>query len=57
MLADLSAHLVDEPESLIEGVHIFPLGGVAKTAEWTNTTLGRMPSEVRAVDFSVGAEA
>ncbi len=35
-LTDIAIHKAAHPESLIEAVHFFPLGGIAATAEWLN---------------------
>ncbi len=36
LLRDLAAHKAAHPDSLIEAVHFFPLGGIGKTAEFTD---------------------
>ncbi len=30
----LAQHVIDTPDSLIKGAHIFPLGGISKSAQW-----------------------
>jgi methylenetetrahydrofolate reductase (NADPH) len=35
LLADLAAGIAKDPESLIEKVHLFPLGGIKASAEFT----------------------
>ncbi len=40
MLVELANYKAAEPESLIQAVHVFPLGGVARTAAWTRSILG-----------------
>ncbi|MCL3882725.1 methylenetetrahydrofolate reductase [Marivita sp. GX14005] len=35
VLTQLAAHKAANPESLIEQVHLFPLGGIRATADWT----------------------
>ena len=34
MLADLGRYTASHPNSLIEGVHLFPLGGIAAAADF-----------------------
>jgi methylenetetrahydrofolate reductase (NADPH) len=34
LLAELAAHKAAHPESLIEQVHLFPLGGIAPASDW-----------------------
>lgn len=36
VLSALAAHQASDPESLIEQVHFFPLGGIKASAEWAN---------------------
>lgn len=40
VLSDLAAHRATHPDSNIEQVHIFPLGGIRKAVEWTKETGG-----------------
>ncbi len=35
LVMDLAAYAHDHPESLVRGVHMYPLGGLAATAEWS----------------------
>ncbi|MCA8879246.1 MAG: methylenetetrahydrofolate reductase [Rhodobacteraceae bacterium] len=39
-LTDLAQHCEANPQSLIAGAHLFPLGGIATTAEWARTNRG-----------------
>ncbi len=34
LLNDLVVHRIDNPDSLIQSVHVYPLGGLRKSAEW-----------------------
>lgn len=36
ILAELAAHRAARPDSLIEGIHLFPLGGIAASATWAD---------------------
>ncbi len=47
VVADLAAHKAANPGSLIEKVHVFPLGGIKTGAEWT-TAHGRVAPLARA---------
>ncbi|MGY6634303.1 MAG: methylenetetrahydrofolate reductase [Alkalilacustris sp.] len=38
--ARLAAHVAAAPDSLIEGVHLFPLGGIAASAAWARGAAG-----------------
>jgi len=40
VLADLAAHKQAHPDSLIEQVHVFPLGGIKTAAEWVTENAG-----------------
>ncbi|MCJ8518005.1 methylenetetrahydrofolate reductase (NADPH) [Pseudorhizobium tarimense] len=42
-LADIAAYKAKRPESLIEQIHVFPLGGIQASAQW----LSRLPDEAR----------
>lgn len=46
LVSALAAHKAAEPESLIVGAHVFPLGGIAKTANWLNDVLGARDNAV-----------
>ena len=35
LLADLASHRASDPDSAISGVHMYPLGGLRRTAKWT----------------------
>lgn len=39
VLTDLAVHKAASPDSLIEQVHFFPLGGIKTSAEWSNETV------------------
>jgi len=39
VLTDIADYKADHPESLIEQVHVFPLGGIRASAEWMNEQL------------------
>jgi methylenetetrahydrofolate reductase (NADPH) len=39
VLSDLAAYKTANPDSLIEQVHIFPLGGIKASADWANETV------------------
>ena len=39
VLTDLAAHRTAHPDSLIQQVHFFPLGGIRTSAEWANETV------------------
>lgn len=39
VLADIAAYKLAHPESLIETIHVFPLGGIRASAEWMNEQL------------------
>lgn len=41
LLAELAAHRRTNPASLIEQVHIFPLGGIVSSAEWATRLAGQ----------------
>ena len=34
LLRELAQHLIDHPDSSIEKIHVYPLGGMRKSAEW-----------------------
>ena len=36
LLNDLAAYLNDNPDSRIEKLHLYPLGGLRKSIEWIN---------------------
>jgi methylenetetrahydrofolate reductase (NADPH) len=36
VVADLAEAVAGDPDSLLNGVHFYPFGGLAKTAEWVN---------------------
>lgn len=40
VLADLAAHKAARPDSLIEQVHVFPLGGIRTAAQWVTENTG-----------------
>jgi len=40
LLADLAQHRLENPDSLIEQAHIFPLGGIATAARWVTENAG-----------------
>ncbi|OWU84904.1 methylenetetrahydrofolate reductase [Oceanicola sp. 22II-s10i] len=40
VLADLAAHKAAKPDSLIEQVHVFPLGGIKTAAQWITDNAG-----------------
>ncbi|MGR3745943.1 MAG: methylenetetrahydrofolate reductase [Pseudooceanicola nanhaiensis] len=40
VLADLAAHKAAHPDSLIEQVHVFPLGGIKSAAQWITENAG-----------------
>jgi methylenetetrahydrofolate reductase (NADPH) len=35
LVMDLAAYASEHPESLVRGIHMYPLGGLAPTAEWS----------------------
>lgn len=41
LLEAIAAHAVERPDSLIEQIHVFPLGGVRQSADWMNARLGK----------------
>ncbi len=41
VLTDLAAYCSAHPDSLIEQIHMFPLGGIKASAEWANKVLDR----------------
>ena len=51
VLADLAAHKAARPDSLIEQVHVFPLGGIKTAAQWITENGGTsgVPARVAAV--------
>ncbi|PZX18557.1 methylenetetrahydrofolate reductase (NADPH) [Palleronia aestuarii] len=46
-VAELAAYKAAHPEFLVESAHIFPLGGINATADWT-ATHGTAPARLRA---------
>lgn len=46
VLSELAAFCARHPDSNIEQVHFFPLGGFAKSAEWANERIGAATSAV-----------
>ncbi|WP_136635871.1 methylenetetrahydrofolate reductase [Pseudooceanicola onchidii] len=40
LLADLAQHKLENPDSLIEQAHIFPLGGIKTAAKWVTDNAG-----------------
>jgi methylenetetrahydrofolate reductase (NADPH) len=34
LLLDLARHRLDDPDTLLHGVHVYPLGGLARSAAW-----------------------
>ena len=40
LIADLARYRATDPECGISNVHLFPLGGVQKTADWANAVIG-----------------
>jgi methylenetetrahydrofolate reductase (NADPH) len=39
LLADLTAHVAYTPNTCIAGVHMYPLGGLGRTAKWTHAVV------------------
>jgi methylenetetrahydrofolate reductase (NADPH) len=37
LMMDLAAYKANDPDCMIEKLHFYPFGGLAKTAEWANT--------------------
>ena len=35
LVRDLAAYAANDPDCAIKGVHMYPLGGLAKTAKWS----------------------
>ncbi|MGR3322346.1 MAG: methylenetetrahydrofolate reductase [Pseudooceanicola sp.] len=50
VLADLAAHKAARPDSLIEQVHVFPLGGIKTAAQWITDNGGEagVPARIAA---------
>ena len=44
MAAALAAHRMEEPDSPIAGVHLFPLGGIRASADWARAHGGGAPA-------------
>lgn len=40
LVVSLAAHRAADPETLIEGVHLFPFGALLPTARWANAVVG-----------------
>ena len=54
LIAALACHRVQHPQSLIERIHVFPLGAFARTTQWlTAVREGRFAFEADGGDFSV----
>ena len=56
LVADLARYVAATPETLIEKVHLFPLGGFLKSANWANAVAGgRFELDAQSAGFTVDA--
>ena len=56
-LVGLAHHLATDPDSLIKGVHLYPLGGLKKTAAWAKeVAAGGFTLNSNGTDFRVDSE-
>ncbi len=56
-LIGIAEHVASDPESLIKGVHLYPLGGLKKTALWAKeVAAGNFTVNAKGDDFKVDAE-
>lgn len=56
-LVGLADHVAADPDSLIKGVHLYPLGGLKKTAIWAKAvSKGEFTMNAKGDDFKVDVE-
>lgn len=57
LVADLARHVAGAPDTAIEKVHVFPLGGLVKSAAWANAVAaGRFEPNAETGGLTVDAE-
>ena len=56
LIADLARYQVAEPQSRFAGIHLYPLGGLEKTAQWANAIVAGQIALSATGGFSVSHE-